>query len=813
VSGVRVLLEEVGRSWRTLLRRPGYLALAVLTLGLGVGTITVVHALLHQALLRPLPFPDPQRLVTLGIEAEPGQTLAAPRYYAPLRSMRSVEAAGMVMGWTTSANIGFGDQAEVAVALRADRGFVETMGLPIAVGRNFDDAENSPNGPMAILLGHGFWRTRFAADPAAVGRSMMLEGRAVPVVGVLSEDLHWPDRFDIMLSLQPDLADTDLSTNQLIVARLRPAVTIGAAAAETKATLNAMLAADAGLTEGQREYLVRNPPTALPLSESVFARRTGDTLWMFLGAAACVLLIAAINLASLMLLRMLARSHASAVRTALGASLLRLSLPALGEGLLVGALGSAAGLLLARIGLELLGGLVPAEWMRGQTVSLSATSFGFAFAAGIVTALVAAVLGAMRGRRRDWARDLIGGARAGWAPQVGRLGRALVIAQIAVAVVLLAGAALFARSVQKLESVPMGFESRSITTFTLALLKERYTDSARATEETRRIIERIERIPGVERAGASTNLPTASQLTYSMVLPDQRTITGQYRLSTPGFLDVVGVRLLAGRRLDDRDTARAEPVCLVSASFSRQHLGGEPLGKLVTLPDVDGKDLPMRVVGVVGDVRQFGPVVPAQPTLYAPLAQIPPPLWALLREFGPLSYAVKLHAGLAGVDERALRTAIQEVAPQQPISNVSSMEAIVASTISQQRLNLLLVGLFASLALLLASVGLYSVMAVAVAARRHEFGVRAALGASKARLLGQVLREALWQIGLGLAIGLAGAMALSRLLHRFLFGVGAADPVAITIVLLTLSVAGLLASLLPALRASRVPPMQALRIE
>lgn len=254
-------------------------------------------------------------------------------------------------------------------------------------------------------------------------------------------------------------------------------------------------------------------------------------------------------------------------------------------------------------------------------------------------------------------------------------------------------------------------------------------------------------------------------------------------------------------------------MCLVSAKFAKDYLGGEPLGKIVSLPMDDGPNIGMRVVGVVGDVRQFGPGEPAPATLYAPLAQIPPPLWTLLREFGPLSYAVGLRTGALGAGEANLRQAIREVAPQQPISNLQPMEAIVAGTIGQQRLNLLLVTLSAGLALLLASVGLYAVMAVAVGARLHEFGVRAALGASRARLLRQVLGEAGRQIGLGLIIGLAIAMASSRLLQSFLFGIGVADPLAIAVVVLSLAAAGVLASLLPAIRASRVQPMQALRVD
>ncbi|WP_426752821.1 ADOP family duplicated permease [Myxococcus sp. Y35] len=813
MSSIGIMLEEARQSWRGLVRRPGYFILAVATLALGVATVTIAFSLLHQALLKPLPFPSPERLVTLGIEVEKDHNIAAPQYYPLLKSMRSVESAGMLMGWTTNTNVAFGDQAEVVTALRADRGFIETLGLPLVVGRNFNSDEDRPNGPEAVILGHDFWRMRFGSDASVVGRTLQIEGRPVEVVGVLPEAFVWPDRFDLLMSLQPDLTARDLSTNQVVVARLKPDATVAGAAAETRVVLTAMLDSHGGATERQREYLRRNPPTALPLATSVFARRSGDAIWLFLGAAACVLVIAAINLASLMLLRALSKSHDGAVRAALGAPLSRLCLPPLAEGALVGLVGAVTGLGLAWGGLRTLGGLVPSEWLRGEAVALDGSSLAFALAAGVATAVGAATLGILRSQSSELARELIGGGRSGLSQQSGRLGRMLVIAQIAVAVVLLIGAALFMRSLQKLEAVPMGFQSRAVTTFTLAPVKERYVEASDAVEQTRRILERLQRFPGVETAGASTNLPTGSQLNYSMVLPDQRTITGQYRLSSPGFFESFGIPVLAGRGFDDRDDAAGELVCLVSAAFARDYLGGEPLGKIVTLPMDEGPNIAMRVIGVVGDVRQFGPGEPLPPTLYAPLAQIPPPIWALLREFGPLSYAVKLRSTTTGVDEQELRRAIQEVAPLQPISNLQPMEAIVASTTSQQRLNLLLVGVFAGLALLLASVGLYAVMAVAVASRRFEFGVRAALGAPQSLILRGVLRDAGMQIGLGLAIGLVIAMAFSRLVRSFLFGVSPADPLAIVAVLAVLALAGFAASLVPALRASRVEPIEALRVE
>jgi len=812
MSSLTVLMDETRQSWRGLLRRPGYLLLAMLTLALGVATVSIVFSMLHQAVLRPLPFPHAEQLVVIGHETEPGNTSISP-YEAELVRERvtGLETSGLLMSWTIPVNIAFAGRAEVVRSLHADQGWLTTLGLPLALGRQFNDDEQRRGGPQAVLLSHAFWRTRFAANPAVIGESLQLEGRAVPIVGVLPASLQWPDVFDIVLNFQPDPNDSD--DNQKLIARLKPDASLAAIAAQVNTLLSEERLRRAGNDEETRERLQRAPPTALALESSLYTRHARSTLWLFLAAAGCVLLIAAVNLASLMGVRTLARSHDSAVRMALGASRFRLSVPALAEGLMIGLSGSFAGIVLAWLGLRAVSGMVPPEWMRGQSLHLSALVPVFALVIGIVTALLSAGFSLLRARQPQWARELISGNRSGPSRQSGRLNQALVITQIALATLLLACAALFTRSLMSLQAVPMGFESERVIVFGLSPVKERNSDAEVAMHRVQRMLERLAQIPGIVSAGASSGLPTASHVNSYVGLPNNRAVLINYSMVSPDFLQVLGIPLLTGRGLNAQDVAGAENVVVVDAAFAKEYLDGDALGQLIDLPQWDGSKISARVVGVVGDIRTYGPQEPPTPTLYVPLQQISPWMWSSLLEYGPLSFAVRLNSDASGAVERLLREAIDSVDPEQPIADVQSMQVVVAAATAVQRMQLAVVGVFSGLALLLASVGLYAVMAVAVTARQHELGVRAALGATPMRLLRLVLRESGQQIALGVLIGLVAAFALSQWLRSFVFEISAADPLALAVTLGVLSVVGLVASLFPALRASRVAPAQVLRVE
>ncbi|WP_250623287.1 ADOP family duplicated permease [Pinirhizobacter soli] len=807
-----VLWAEVRQAWRGLLRKPAYLLLAGGTLALGVGTMALVFSLMDQALLKPLAFPAADHLVAVGLK-DGDLVGGAPGLYGPVKSIAAFSSSGMVTGWARNTNIAGNGNAQVVTALYADGGFLQTLGRPMAIGRNFNADEDRPKGPQGVILSHDMWQRRFGADPSVLGRTVDVEGKAVPVIGVLPAGFEWNSPFDMILPLQPDLGSTNVSVNEYIVARLAPGASLAGADAEAGTRLKAAALNSAHGDPDRLKSWENSKFGAVELKQAIFSEGT-DTLKLFLGAALCVLVIAAVNLANLMLLRALARSHDGAVRAALGAPWLRLALPSLAEGLLVGLLGGVLGVVLAWVGLRVLASKVPPEWMRAQALGLSATTVVFAFGVALLVAVLAACMGIWRAHRQALVAELVGGGRSGLSRESGRLGRVLVVVQVATAVVLLSGAALFLRSLQHLAEVPLGFESRAIATFTLAPVRESSPDSATVILQTRRILDALAAQPGVVRAAASTNLPTGSQFNMSMRFPDGSEQSAQYRPATPGFFELFGIPLVAGRGFDPlHDVAGGEAVCVVSQAFVRDYLhGGNPIGQIVTLSNEgSGKQVPMRVVGVVGDVRQDGPGEPAPGVLYLPFAQVPPATWVIIRGFMPLRYAVQAQPGSVGQLQRDLQKVVEQVAPQQPIGDVQSMEQVVASTTDPQKLNLLLVGIFSALALLLAAVGLYAVTAVTVAARTADFGVRAAMGATPQRLAWQVLGQSARQVALGLGIGLLAALALSRLVQHFLFGVGPADPLALAAVVIVLALAAVLASLVPALRASRVSPMEALR--
>jgi len=543
-------------------------------------------------------------------------------------------------------------------------------------------------------------------------------------------------------------------------------------------------------------------------------------LLLFLASALLVLLIALVNLTNLMLLRALSRNHDAAVRSALGASLPRLMLPALGEGLLVGGIGALLGMAFATVGLALLQGFIPAEWLWGGQLRIGAAAWVSAFGVGLLGALLAAVLALWRSRSATTVDELREGGRSGIGLRSGRLGRMLVVAQVALAAVLLCAAGVFMHGLYDASQLRLGFSDDHVLTFELAPVRAQYPDVAAVHDLSQRLVQRLLAMPGVTDAAVTTNLPASDdmygQFQNGVHTPDGKEFVAQYHGIGAGFFALFDIPLREGRDFARTDTAGSERVAIVSQDLADAYYGGHAVGKTVAVEGNGDITWPVRIVGVAGDTLQRGALQPKQPVLYVPLEQVPAQQMEIFRNLEPLRFALRGHGN--PMDWQAgVREALAQVAPEQPIANLRDMRGIVRQTTQNARLSLWLIGLFAALALLLAAAGLYAVMAVAVAAREREFGVRAALGAQPSRLVQLVLRGGLIQIVAGLVIGVGIALGASRALSALLMALlgrsSAFDPAAVAGVCVVLAAAGLLACLLPAVRAGRVQPMHALRGE
>lgn len=807
---MNIWLVEIWRSWRASLRRPGFLLLASGVLALGIGASVAVLALIQNTLLKPSSLPQVERVVVLGQVMHGHVQVISKAGYQHLGKPDGIESMGLLGGGTVANIAGAGEPEQVTVAY-FDRGLLPTLGLNPALGRNFSAQEDRPNGPKVVMLSHGLWLRRYGGDPQVVGRGMQVDGVTHMIVGVLPANFgEVMDEGAIALPMALPANSDDGGTNYVAIARLATGADLERVSAQVDARLRAMYR-DLGYPHWER---ARAGAEGLLAWQHQEAR---PLLMLFLASALLVLLIALVNLVNLMLLRMLSRGHDAAVRAALGAPSIRLMLPALGEGALIGLCGASLGMGLAILGLALLQGAIPAEWLSAGRVRLGGLAWALASAVGLAGALLAAVLGLWRSRTAATVDELRAGGRSGLGVRSGRLGRVLVVAQVALAAILLSAAGVIAHALYDASQRPLGFDTGNILTFEVAPVQTLYPDGTSVQDLSQHLLDRLRAIPGVTGVTVTTNLPSGGQTDQfnmgDVHLPGGPEFYTQYHGVAPGFFELFGIRLRKGRGFERGDRRGTEPVAIVSQNLADAQFGGDALGK--TIQQGEGAHMwSARIVGVAADTYQRGPLRPTEPMLYLPLAQMPEETLALFRSFEPLRFALRGHGDPMQWRD-AVRQAMAEIAPGQPFANLRTMQAIVHQTTAQARLNLLLVGLFSALALVLAAAGLYAVMAVAVAAREREFGVRLALGAPPARLMRQVLRGGLTQIAIGLLIGTSIAMALTRalssLLMPLLHRASGFDPVALLGVCLVLAAAGLLACLLPAIRAARVHPMYALR--
>jgi putative ABC transport system permease protein len=813
---MNVWLAEIWRSWRGSFRRPGFTLLAIGVLALGVGATVAVFTLIDDTLLQPLPVPQPTRLVTLGpLEYGTEVTGVSPQQYQHMEGLDDVTSLGLEQSGPTANIAGGRGQPELVHVMYGDRGLLPTLGVQPLLGRNFSVAEDSPHGPPVVILTWGFWQRRFGGDRAVVGRTLEVDGRAHTIVGVLPASYAALGfEGDIMLPTALPPGSQNDGTNYTAVGRLSKAANIDIVSAALDARMHAMYK-EAGA--GYASYWLRRHFGAEDYKTSL---HDGDrpVLVLFLVSALFVLAIALVNLTNLMLFRALSRSHDAAVRDALGAPLLRQVLPAMAEGLLIGLGGALLGLLLAFIGLHFLQGFIPDEWLNGVSLHFGALAWDLAFAVGVLGTLLAVGLGLWRSHSAGTIEELRAGGRTGISRSSHRLGRALVVLQVVLATGLLCAVGLFLHTLYDAEQTPLGFSAGNTLTFEMAPLKTAYPDAASIDQLAKRLTQKLQTIPGVVSATAMTNLPAGDfrgQFNLGgLHAPGGQGFNAQYHGVGLGFFHLFGIHLREGRLFTLDDVRGGENVAVVDQALADRYYGGHALNK----PLLQGEGAhawEARIIGIVDSTYQMGALNGPAPVIYVPLAQMTARTLKIFLSFEPMRFALQVRGNPYSY-RKAVQQAVALLAPNQPIANFRSMQDVVASTTASLRLNLILVGIFAGLALLLAGVGLYAVMSVAVAAREHEFGVRTALGATPWALLRLVLREGLLQTGIGLVLGVILALSLSVAMRSIVEALGSTrviDPPSIVVACAILALSGLLACLLPALHAARVPPMRALRGE
>lgn len=796
-----VYLWEITVAWRNCLRRPGFLLLASLTLALGIGACSTTFALIDDFVLSPPPYADPEHLAMLGPVDASGFTTMTPMQYQQLPSLPDYSDAGAISIpklWNVS-----GAGGPVLVPGRpVDHHFLTVLGIKMAQGRNFTEDEDRPNGPSVTIVSHRLWLDQLGGSTGIVGQTINLDGKSATVVGVLPPGFQFIEPVDVLVPLALQQPSSDRGNHLFVVARLNPGVRLAQASTDLNTRMYSR-AAEIHLNPSDHVVF-----SATSLWRDLSGKATSVTL-MFFAFSACLLALVAANLSNLLLLRALVRGRDIAVRSALGADTVRLSLPSFAEGLLVGAMGILGGLVLATLGLSWINGYIPLNWMNSlQGAYLGPRVYVFAVLLGAAIPVFSSLLATRRVRVRNITQELGSGSRAGWSRGSRLAGRALLITQVCFASTLVIVALALYRSISQLSKVDLGLNPGAVLTFTVNPLPAHYPDAAAWQSFMQHLMPRLHEIPGTEQVAVSTNLPIGLPFRVPLKLPDGNTQYVQYRPVTPGFFAVFGISQIAGRDFTEHDTQNSERVAIVNLAFAQRYFKDQIQGQSIE-PSLMLANR-FRIIGVVGNVHQSGPQLPVEPVVYVPLTQVSDSLMQSIRHFMAMHFYLKMK-GDPRLAVPGVQAAVQEMAPDQAISDVSEFDEVVARLTAPQRLDLKLVGILGLLALVVANVGLYSVASVAIASQTRDFGVQAALGAGPLRLVARILTDVLRQILFGLVLGTAAGFIVSRYLRNTIAGL---DPVGLLDVLLTcalLALIGVFVCLRPAVRAARVNPVVALR--
>ena len=800
------LVQDLRYAARSLRRTPAFSLVAILTLALGIGVNTAVFTVVNGVLLRPLPFPDPERLVAISYDyqspflAYPG--LVDSHYLEYRNAARSFEEVASFHRYDVSLT-GAGDPTRVRGA-NVTPEFTRVLRVPPAVGRSFTPTDASPSAERVALVSDQLWRERFGGDLRIVGQTVTLDGQPRRVIGIMPAGFNFPYEAQVWLPLAVQL-DPHNSSIRPVIGRLKAGVSLEQAHAELESIVRHL---PARTGERKEDFKAK----IHPLKHMV----VGDverSLWIFCGAVAFVLLIACANVANLSLMRAASRRQEIAVRSALGAGRRRLMRQLLTESVVISVIGSVVGILIAAVGVRAFIVAAPAGRIpRIEHIHVDWRAIAFTLGVALFTGLLFGVMPALRATRTDVRESLSYGTRTVAGGQ-GRIRGTLVITEIALALVLLAGAGLMTRSFVRMRGVDLGFRPENVVAMTIDLPSARYSTAASMRDFHQRVLERLTATPAVNAAGAVNWRPLGGALVSGdFRIEGARPIPSRLNVDkpsvSPGYFAAIGIRLVRGRDFTALDDGRGPGVVIISESVARRFWPGEnPVGRRISMADDPTPQDWLTIVGVVNDVVQQDVKSPAAPAIYQPLAQASHPFF-----LGHMTFLARTTGSSAAIAS-AMRDIVREVDRNQPIENLATMSTLISETTAESRFQTQLLGTFSALAVLLAAIGVYGVLAYAVTERTREIGIRIALGGTSGDVLTMVLGRTLRLVTPGVVLGVAGALLGTRVLTKLLFGVRPDDPITFAVVAAALVVVALVAALAPARRASRVDPLIALKAE
>lgn len=799
---------------RGMARNPGYTAIAVVVLALGIGANTAIFSVLDAVLLRALPYEKPQQLVMLwmrftGIGIPKDQNWVSPPEFQDLkRHAKAFSHLAAVAG--ESFNVATGGTPERIEGALVSTSLFPMLGVRPILGRAFLPEEEQLGRDNVVLLGHGVWQRRFGGDPKLPGSSLRINGRSYVVAGIMPPGFAFPDDAQIWapLAFTPEQLSANYRGNHgmQVLARVRDGLSMEQARSDLDQISQRII-------EGAPDYPYRDFGFRV-LMNPLLEETVGDVrpaLLILSGAVAFVLLIACTNVANLMLARAASRERELAVRMALGAGRGRLIRQLMTEGMVLAGIGAIAGLLTARWALRGLVAIGEQNFPRLASAQIDLTVLAFTAGAAILTGAAFALGPALHASRsldpeslKEGGRTTAGGTRQ-------RLRQVLVVLEVTLSLVLLAGAGLLLKSFMLLQRVDPGFKSSNVLTMRVSLPETRYDNEAKVRNFYRNLVSNVSRMPGVQAVGATSAIPLSGQggsgttaVDTRAVPPDKASPEAEQRPITPGLLETIGVPLLEGRHFDEHDNETSAPVAIVDETMARTFWPGQSaLGKRLKLGGTQSTSSWRTIVGVVRHVRYRTLEAPSRVEVYWPHAQLPNEV---------MSLAVRTTGEPRAMAE-AVRRQVLALDPEQPVYSVRSLDEVVSLSVARRRFSLFVLSVFAGVALLLAAVGIYGVISYSVAQRRQEMGIRLALGATSGNLLRLVLTQSTLLVTTGIVLGILGAVLLTPLMRSLLFNVSATDPLTFGSVALGLLTVGLIAAYIPARRAMTVDPMVALRQE